>query len=894
VNRLALLVSLSVTILLAFQPSFATEQFRTLWRGQWVNYVEVGDYAITEGDIIMGKKDEVRAWREAVERGQLQTELTRKALAIGNENRLWNVKDASGVVLVPYTITTAKPNIDAAIAEVNRALAGAIRWIPRTTEDDYVDFNLASENIASCSSFVGRLGGKQTIAGDPECSVGTMVHEMGHAMGLWHVQQDADSPNYVEFRLANMDPSKRSNNQPIFGTRTYGGYDYESNMHYSRTAFTRSAADRITLETKPAGITVGASPTYSASDLDALLRLYGRVPQKTTIHSNPSGLRVIVDGVSYTTPAEFTWPVGSVHRMWVESGLQSIGGFRYAFGRWSHDPGSEVSSQLTWQVRPGDGSLGAPSGAPSDTVIAANFIRLIDVQKTAANQAGGASTVTTQRSPWPGTTSLYPQFTTFDLLAAPSPGFDHYFNWSSAFASKGGAGVLPRLSLLLTGSVSIQTIGALFHAGPTLRVNVIGSGTEDGINVRITPPGGTPSNSVAPRIARSTLGDWRFEMVQPQGVGSSIRYMLEGYEGFDDATTATVAMPPAGARDVTIRARREVQPFRQVQPSCAGSISLSNSSTWLATGSPLTVNLVSNGIGVFAGWSGTLSGTATSQTITVGNDVPEFVARFNSTSTPLSLTSISPQVIGDESSNVTLRLRGNGFFAGTRVYIAGQLVLSTFIDSTTIDATVSRASLSSGRLPVYVGNELSLSCNAFSSSLALDVLPSGSRSTVTMVEYYNPSLDYYFFTGRAADQALLDGIADWRRTGAQIKLLARSSGEAAPLERFFFASVARSGSRGSHFFSSLTGDRVLLTSLNSTNAVVARKPFLEGVEGYTIPKLANGNCPERTQAVYRAFKGEPRYVDDGNHRFSTSLTQHRDMVDRLGWIDEGIVFCAVQ
>jgi hypothetical protein len=241
-----------------------------------------------------------------------------------------------------------------------------------------------------------------------------------------------------------------------------------------------------------------------------------------------------------------------------------------------------------------------------------------------------------------------------------------------------------------------------------------------------------------------------------------------------------------------------------------------------------------------------------------------------------------------------LQLRGDGFFSGTRVYIGGQIVPSTFVDSTTMTANVSRASLSSGRLPIYVGNELSLSCNAFSSSLALDVLPVGSRATITMVEYYNAALDYYFLTGRTTDQALLDGIAAWRRTGAQIKLLARSAANAAPLERFFFANVARGGSRGSHFFSSLTGDRVVLASLNPTNADVERKPFLEGIEGYTIPKLSSGDCPALTQPVYRAFKGEPRFVDDGNHRFSTSLSQHRDMVDRLGWVDEGIVFCAVQ
>jgi hypothetical protein len=71
-------------------------------------------------------------------------------------------------------------------------------------------------------------------------------------------------------------------------------------------------------------------------------------------------------------------------------------------------------------------------------------------------------------------------------------------------------------------------------------------------------------------------------------------------------------------------------------------------------------------------------------------------------------------------------------------------------------------------------------------------------------------------------------------------------------------------------------------------------PYLEGIEGYAVPKSATGTCPAGTIPIYRAFKGPPRYADDGNHRFSVSLAQHQDMVTRLGWADEGVVFCGLQ
>ena len=82
--------------------------------------------------------------------------------------------------------------------------------------------------------------------------------------------------------------------------------------------------------------------------------------------------------------------------------------------------------------------------------------------------------------------------------------------------------------------------------------------------------------------------------------------------------------------------------------------------------------------------------------------------------------------------------------------------------------------------------------------------------------------------------------------------------------------------------------------MNPTNATIDAKPYLEGVEGYAIPKTAAGTCPASTVPIYRAFKGPPRYVDDGNHRFSVSLAQHQKMVNDLGWGDEGVVFCALQ
>ena len=874
-----------------------TERFRTLWRGQWVDYIEEGDFAVTEGDIIIGPKAQVREWRLAVERGQQQMNEARKALTIDTPAQLW-LRGSSGLIEVPYIVDVGNAaNIASAVAEVNRVMAGVMQWVPRAAQSDYVSFNLTAIGIGgSCSSNVGRIGGRQTINGDPECAVSTLVHEMGHAVGLWHVQQDASANAFVDLKLNRMDPGKRSNNQAIFGTRTFGGYDYNSIMHYFRTNFP-AYADRVTLETKPAGIDVAGNGTYSPADIDALRRLYGSAPTRTTVHSNPPGLQLVVDGVTVTTPASFDWPVGSVHRLWASpSALQSQDGFQFAFARWSHDAGAAPSPQLTWQVSPGDGSLGSPTSSPSSTVLTANFVRLIDVTGTPTASVGGSSTVVPKSAPWPGTASLYPQFSAFDLRAAPSAGYLHYFTWGAAFASAGGAGIIPNLSLLLSGSLAQQTLGAAFHNGNAILLDAVGDGILDGVTVKITPPTGTAGTSIAPRISRTTAGTWKYEMASPQLIGSSIRHILDSYDGFDTVDAGEVLMPSGGTRTVTIRAHRELAPFKQVIPSCAGTVTLSDPSPWVRYGAPLGVSLATTtSSAVFTGWSGTVGGTATSLTTTVGAAIPEFVASFNSIAEPLTVSAVTPKILGDDSVATTVTVRGTGFTQASRVVISGVVFVPAFVDSNTLQVSVSRNLFAgSGQETAYVFNQFNSSCSVSSSAKAIEILPVGNKVGVTLTEYYNALFDYYFLTGRDGDKAALDAVASFARTGREIKMFRAANADTLPLERHFFAKIAKAGARGSHFFTVEPGDQTVLTSLNPTNATLDAKPFLEGVEGFAIPKSAAGACPANTIPIYRAFKGPPRYVDDGNHRFSTSLTQHQDMVTRLGWTDEGVVFCGLQ
>ena len=112
------------------------ERFRILWHGQTIDYVEEGDYAITEGDIILGPKAALRRAREAAESGGVDGH---KALTLDASWRLWQ-RAPSGLVEVPYTIDAgSETNIQGAVDEINRVLAGVLRMTTRLAADLFIE-----------------------------------------------------------------------------------------------------------------------------------------------------------------------------------------------------------------------------------------------------------------------------------------------------------------------------------------------------------------------------------------------------------------------------------------------------------------------------------------------------------------------------------------------------------------------------------------------------------------------------------------------------------------------------------------------------------------------------------------------------------------------------------
>jgi uncharacterized protein (TIGR03437 family) len=386
--------------------------------GKDIRYTVSGPYAVVEGDIIIGRANEIEEyaakWRAGM-RGQA-------ALAPASLSQSFG---ATGTQ--PWADATMYYMIDSDVPDQQRILDGIAHWntrtqfkiLPRTSERNYVRFRRVMVD-AACYSYLGMIGGEQEIGTTDSCSAGSVIHELGHAWGLWHEHQRSDRGGNLTVLYDNIDKRYYSDfNQSLTGSRDLSYYDFGSIMHYGPTGFSRNYQD--TLATVPPGIPFGQRTALSTGDIDGVTRLYKLMPAGTTIATTPTGLNMTVDGAVVTSPQTFNWASGSSHTVSVET-IQGVDP-RYVFARWSDD--GAATHTIT--------------ASPNLTAICANFVVQHKVQ---AGVASGQ-----------GTVSLLP--------ASPDGYFGERYPFTVSATPEAGSRLIR-----WTGSTYLQSVGQSISASP--------------------------------------------------------------------------------------------------------------------------------------------------------------------------------------------------------------------------------------------------------------------------------------------------------------------------------------------------------------------------------------------------------------------------------------------
>lgn len=158
--------------------------------------------------------------------------------------------------IVPYTIdasldATSRVNIAKSIADFHDKTN--IKWVTRTNERDYVLFALATFKAEGGGS-IGRQVGRQTIymkQGGGYAGTGTIIHEMGHTVGLYHEHDHPERAKWVEFTGdlkkewdKNCHDFFLTSSRPGVGRYHYYRWDSESIMSTSHGCFLNPPNDK--------------------------------------------------------------------------------------------------------------------------------------------------------------------------------------------------------------------------------------------------------------------------------------------------------------------------------------------------------------------------------------------------------------------------------------------------------------------------------------------------------------------------------------------------------------------------------------------------------------------------------------------------------------------------
>jgi hypothetical protein len=190
------------------------------------------EFKEVDGNLILG--DMILSPEQVEETNTLEKGVIRR-------NRHW--PKSGNYYYIPYTVDSNLSNKSRVTNAINHWESKTkIRFVKRTNQRAYIRFRSGS----GCSSSVGRTGRRQNITLASGCSTGNTIHEIGHAIGMYHEQQHPKRDNYVTVNFNNIQSGKASNfNKRSSSSVRTSTFDIGSIMMYGSYFFSKNGKPTI-------------------------------------------------------------------------------------------------------------------------------------------------------------------------------------------------------------------------------------------------------------------------------------------------------------------------------------------------------------------------------------------------------------------------------------------------------------------------------------------------------------------------------------------------------------------------------------------------------------------------------------------------------------------------